>query len=60
MNFLNFGVGNYGVDQALLRYEKTELTNSIEHVILGFVPETICSINSSWNHYVEFGNFFSF
>ncbi len=60
VNFLNFGVGNYGVDQALLRYEQTDLPKSIEHVIIGFVPETICRIHSSWKHYLEFGNFLAF
>ena len=57
---LNFGVGNYGLDQALLRYEQTELPRSIETVIMAFVPETICRIQSSWKHYLEFGNTFAF
>ena len=57
---LNFGVGNYGVDQALMRYERTELPPSVTHVILGFVPETICRIQSSWKHYLEFGNVLAF
>ena len=57
---LNFGVGNYGVDQALLRYENTKLPSSIKISILGFVPETICRIHSYWKHYLEFGNTFAF
>lgn len=57
---LNFGVGNYGVDQALLRYERTSLPETIDHVILGFVPETICRIHSAWKHYLEFGNSLAF
>ena len=57
---LNFGVGNYGVDQALLRYERTELPASVKVAILGFVPETICRIHSFWKHYLEFGNTFAF
>ncbi len=56
----NYGVGNYGVDQALLRYERTELPPSIKIVILGFIPETICRIQSYWKHYLEFGNTFAF
>lgn len=56
----NYGVGNYGVDQALLRYERTELPSSVKIVILGFVPETICRIQSFWKHYLEFGNTFAF
>jgi hypothetical protein len=57
---LNFGVGNYGVDQALLRYERADLEASVKVVILGFVPETICRIQSAWKHYLEFGNTFAF
>ena len=57
---LNFGVGNYGVDQALLRYESQDLPNSIKITVLGFVPETICRIQSYWKHYLEFGNTFAF
>lgn len=57
---LNFGVGNYGIDQALLRYENTELPATVKYVVLGFVPETICRIHSYWKHYHEFGNTFAF
>lgn len=57
---LNFGVGNYGVDQALLRYECIALPDSIRVVVMGFVPETICRIQSYWKHYLEFGNIFAF
>lgn len=57
---LNFGVGNYGADQALLRYESTELPPSVNVAVLGFVPETICRVHSYWKHYLEFGNTFAF
>jgi len=57
---LNFGVGNYGADQGLLRYEKTDLPDEIKVAILGFVPETICRVHSYWKHYLEFGNTFAF
>jgi len=57
---LNFGVGNYGVDQALLRYEGMSLPDSVQVVVMGFVPETICRIQSYWKHYLEFGNTFAF
>lgn len=57
---LNFGVGNYGVDQALLRYEGTALPDTVRVVVMGFVPETICRIQSYWKHYLEFGNTFAF
>ena len=57
---LNFGVGNYGIDQALIRYNQVKLDNSIKIVIMGVVPETICRIHSYWKHYLEFGNTFAF
>ncbi len=57
---LNFGVGNYGVDQALLRYESMTLPSTVRIVVMGFVPETICRIQSYWKHYLEFGNTFAF
>jgi hypothetical protein len=57
---LNFGVGNYGVDQALLRYEGMTLPDTVRVVVMGFVPETICRIQSYWKHYLEFGNTFAF
>ena len=57
---LNFGVGNYGIDQALLYYKRKKLPLSTKTVVLGFVPETICRVNSYWKHYLEFGNTFAF
>lgn len=57
---LNYGVGNYGVDQALIRYEQTLLPNTVRYAVLGFVPETICRIQSVWKHYLEFGNTLAF
>ena len=57
---LNFGVGNYGVDQSLLRYEGMTLPDTVRVVVMGFVPETICRIQSYWKHYLEFGNTFAF
>jgi hypothetical protein len=57
---MNFGVGNYGADQGLIRYERTRLPDDIKVAILGFVPETICRVHSYWKHYLEFGNTFAF
>ena len=57
---LNFGVGNYGLDQAILRYKETYLPNTVNVVIMAVVPETICRIQSQWKHYLEFGNTFAF
>ena len=56
----NFGVGNYGFDQALVRYEKIDLPDSVETVLIAVVPETICRIHSTWKHYLEFGNILGF
>lgn len=57
---MNFGVGNYGVDQALLRYRATALPDSVRAVVMVFVPETIARIQSVWKHWMEFGNTFAF
>ena len=57
---LNFGVGNFGIDQALIKFEKSILKHKFDDVILIFVPETICRIRSRWKHYLEFGNTFAF
>lgn len=56
---INYGVGNYGFDQSLLRHEINKQKNSI-YTIIGIVPETINRINSIWKHYLEFGNIYGF
>ena len=57
---INFGVGNYGVDQALLRLKREFSKHPTKIVIMGVVPETICRIVSVWKHYYEYGNTFGF
>jgi len=57
---MNLGVGNYGVDQALLRYRRTTLPDTVTTIVVGFVPETICRVASVWKHWMEFGNTFGF
>jgi hypothetical protein len=59
-NVLNFGVGNYGVDQALLRLEREFGCLESRIVIIGFVPETMARIHSYWKHYFEYGNLLAF
>lgn len=59
-NVLNFGVGNYGLDQALLRFEREYPVNRTPVVVMGVVPNTIARILSVWKHYNEFGNLFAF
>ncbi len=56
----NYGVGNYGLDQAFLKFSKLKTNNKNKIVIFGFVPETICRIQSSWKNYIEFGNVHGF
>ena len=59
-NVLNFGVGNYGFDQALLRLKREYEKNPTPVVIIGVVPETIVRILSVWKHYSEYGNILAF
>jgi hypothetical protein len=56
----NYGVGNYGLDQSFLKYKKTTINKSTKIIIFGFVPETICRIQSCWKYYLEFGNLHGF
>lgn len=57
---LNFAVGNYGLDQALLRLKREYPRYRTPIVILGLVPSTIVRVLSVWKHYNEFGNTFGF
>ncbi|RZD41171.1 MAG: hypothetical protein CXT78_11480 [Thaumarchaeota archaeon] len=59
-NVQNFGVGNYGIDQSILRMEREYPKNQSDIVILSVVPDTICRIVSLWKHYYEYGNTFAF
>lgn len=59
-NVKNFGVGNYGIDQSLLRLKREFPTNNTKLVIMGVVPDTISRIMSYWKHYYEYGNTFAF
>lgn len=59
-NIQNFGVGNYGLDQSLLRLKREFKKFPSEIVIMGVVPDTISRILSVWKHYYEYGNTFGF
>lgn len=59
-NVLNFGVGNYGLDQSLLRLKREYPRNRTKVVIMGVVPSTIVRILSVWKHYNEYGNIYGF
>ncbi len=57
---LNYGEGNFGLDQGILKYLNTKLKKDTKFVIQGFVPETISRIQSEWKHFMEFGNLHGF
>ncbi len=59
-NVQNFGVGNYGVDQSLLRLKQEYNSNRTKYVILGVVPDSIRRNLNFWKHYFEYGNTFGF
>lgn len=59
-NVLNFGVGNYGLDQSILYLERIYKKQTFKISIMGIVPETILRVNSYWKHYYEYNNLFSF
>ena len=59
-NVLNFGVGNYGIDQAYLRMLRELKNLKTNIVMMGVVPSTIVRILCVWKHYNEFGNTFGF
>ncbi len=59
-NVQNFGVGNYGIDQALLLLKRNFSENKTKIVIIAVVPDTISRILSMWKHYSEYGNTFGF
>ncbi|MEV0637662.1 hypothetical protein AB0I77_22435 [Streptomyces sp. NPDC050619] len=56
----NYGVGNYGLDQALLRLERELPALEADTVLMGVVPETIARVHSAWKHYFEYGNTLAF
>ncbi|MBT7296754.1 hypothetical protein HN836_03785 [Candidatus Woesearchaeota archaeon] len=59
-NIINFGVGNYGLDQSLLRLKKEYKNNPTNTVIMAITPYTITRITSVWKHFSEFENVLAF
>lgn len=57
---VNFGVGNYGLDQACIRMERELARASYDVVVMCVVPETMSRIHSYWKHYFEYGNILAF
>lgn len=60
-NVKNFGVGNYGLDQAFLKFKKNKEKNldKSKNIIFLFGPEIIRRNVSLWKHFYEFGNIFN-
>jgi hypothetical protein len=56
----NYGVGNYGLDQAMLRWERESADLEEQVIVLAVVPETMARIHSYWKHYFEYGNVLAF
>ncbi len=56
----NFGVGNYGIDQSLLKLKLKNYPSTCKIVIIAIVPETIVRIKSQWKHFFEYGNILAF
>ncbi len=59
-NVLNWGVGNHGIDQSLLRLKREYPKHKTKIVLLGVVPDTVSRIMSTWKHFYEYGNTFAF
>lgn len=59
-NVANYGVGNYGIDQAVLRLEREIVASAARDALIAVVPETVARINSYWKHYFEYGNVLAF
>ncbi|SFB97382.1 hypothetical protein SAMN05444422_103302 [Halobiforma haloterrestris] len=52
----NYGGGNYGLDQALLRLERNYPEDPTDYVFVVVTASSIARILSVWKHYQEFGN----
>ena len=52
----NYGGGNYGLDQALLRLKRQYRDDPTDYVIMVVTASSIARILSVWKHYQEFGN----
>ena len=57
----NFGVGNYGIDQAFLKLHKEREKNpKIRDVVFCITPYSITRSLSMWRHFTENGNVLAF
>ena len=55
----NYGVGNYGLDQAILRLQKHYSQDPSKYVVLEAVTITMARCVSVYRHYLEPGNIFA-
>ncbi|RDI70935.1 hypothetical protein [Halopelagius longus] len=52
----NYGGGNYGLDQGLLRLKRTYPEDPADYVFMVVTASSIARVLSVWKHYQEFGN----
>lgn len=52
----NYGAGNYGLDQAILRLKRRFEDDPADYVVMAVTASSIARILSVWKHYHEFGN----
>jgi hypothetical protein len=52
----NYGGGNYGLDQAVLRMQRQYPEDPTDYVCVVVTASSIARILSVWKHYQEFGN----
>ncbi|MFC6826088.1 hypothetical protein [Halopelagius fulvigenes] len=52
----NYGGGNYGLDQGLLRLKRRYPEDPTDYVFMVVTASSIARILSVWKHYQEFGN----
>jgi hypothetical protein len=52
----NYGGGNYGLDQALMRLKRQYPEDPTDYVFVVVTASSIARILSVWKHYQEFGN----
>ncbi|APX96348.1 hypothetical protein [Natronorubrum daqingense] len=52
----NYGGGNYGLDQALMRLKRQYPDEETDYVFMVVTAASIARILSVWKHYQEFGN----
>jgi hypothetical protein len=56
IEMLNYGVGGYGLDQALLRYRSDKNTLSPHVVLIGFIPDDIRRVVNVYQRFASTNN----